>query len=110
MKRLRRIRNGVVFFMAKTLLSQGMIRTIAWKLRDQGISFLRSTSISMISLNHNSKSFVPGSEKVGALPTMARLLVVSYQLFVVVNGHEGSSQNIGNTFMPPLSARAEMRD
>jgi len=30
---------------------------------------------------------------------MARLLVVSYRLFVVVNGHEGSSQNIGNTFL-----------
>src|SRR5205809_6205050 len=78
---------------------RGMIRTIAWKLRGQGISFLRSTSISMILLNHNNKSFVPGLEKVRALPTMARLLVVSYRLFVVVNGHEGSSQNIGNTFL-----------
>ena len=69
----------------------------------------RSTNISIISLNSNSKSFVPGLEKVAALPTVAQPLVVSYRLFVVVNRHEGSVW-IGNTSMPPLSMRAEMRD
>jgi hypothetical protein len=77
---------------------------VARKRRDRGISLLRSTSISMISLNHNSKSFVPVLEKVGASPTVTQPLVVSYRLFVVVNRPRRVSQDIGNTFMAPLSA------
>jgi hypothetical protein len=56
MKRVSRIRNGVVFFMAKLFLSQGTIPCP--EIERPGFSFLRSTIVAMISLNRKRKSFI----------------------------------------------------